>query len=227
MGAKAAPEWYAAVALGNQKQIILRSQRDLSTPIQRALTTLYHEISHIIAREASGVKYNELPLWFNEGLAQYASGEKTWEMQYHLVTSSLLGTFFSFSELTYQFPRSESEARKAYEESFNIISYLLETYGIRSIQEIFRGLRRNQPFEASFHQATGQTVAEFELAWQETMRFDYTWIPVFTGAGTVWGIMSLMFLLAYFRKKKRTDRRLKLMEIEDEIEDLDDDMTYH
>jgi beta-lactamase regulating signal transducer with metallopeptidase domain len=65
----------------------------------------------------------------------------------------------------------------------------------------------------------GVTLADEELAWRKTLARRYSWVPIVTGSGTLWALITLVFFLAYLRVRYRRRARLALMELEDRAQE--------
>ncbi|HMB93300.1 MAG TPA: hypothetical protein VKP65_20785, partial [Rhodothermales bacterium] len=105
-----------------------------------------------------------IPLWFNEGLAEYAAlGWDTNSDMYvreailedHLAPIPYLSGYF------------------AYRGGQSMWDYIAEQYGREKISEILQRLRSSRSVEGSFKRATGLTLEELSERWQKTLKEIY------------------------------------------------------
>ena len=72
------------------------------------------------------------------------------------------------------------------------------------------------PFNQAFREATGRPLHKVEAEWRRSLTWRYRYIPMVTSGGTLWLGVTLLFILGYYRKWKRS--RLKLEQWEEEEE---------
>ncbi len=182
--------------------------------------TLAHELCHVLIFMRLGRYYDQIPVWLNEGLAQYFA--KDWDLsQSALLSSFYLGKqLIPFPDLTDSFPATERQARIAYTQSLHFVSYFIKKYGKEAVGRILQGLSQGASFHTAFRQATGGVPFYMvEESWLRLIKIKYGWIPVVTSVGTLWGGLTILFLYIYFRKKRHDKKRLKQMEWEEMLED--------
>lgn len=128
---------------------------------------LYHEYAHVLIH---ALARNRAPLWLNEGLAQWAAGEKNT----YLATSLAKGKkLIPFSKLEKTFGGlNASEVPLAYAQSLSLTNYLIEQCGEAQILEALRNIGTGIDFiaaTADFLSPWGGNIDHFILAWQKTL----------------------------------------------------------
>jgi hypothetical protein len=100
-----------------------------------------HELTHYVLDYMSG---GNMPVWFTEGVAlyeEYRHNDVEWAQD------KIYTTYYSVDEIKEKF--YELDEIKAYKESFLVIKYIGENYGIKSIQNIIKDLRYGKSIDQS------------------------------------------------------------------------------
>lgn len=141
-GGGRAPRW-AAATFDGQVHIPLEAARD---PAQRT-PILRHELTHaFLAQAAAG----RIPLWLNEGLAQYFQGERI----HSLPGSSTAGWLDSLPSRRTFMDLDEDQAELAYHYSLAVAQELLELHNTTALEaylgQLREGLEEPDAFRKSF-----------------------------------------------------------------------------
>lgn len=118
--------------------------------------TLNHEYSHYRLRaftNSHGVDYNKVPEWFDEGIADYNSGQ-TKNMPSIKVNLKDLTTYEQYKKV-YEYPKDP------YAESYCAVNYLVKHYGQNIIKNILLNLKDND-FNQSLKLCTNKNLDEFQ-----------------------------------------------------------------
>lgn len=127
--------------------------------------TIRHEYTHRVLAELTP----ELPIWLNEGLAEWYGndGERAHDEILRLVKAGQASP--SFAALPETFAR-ETDAGKVhlqYAASYSFSAFLLESYGLASIREILFALRRGDSIDRALQATLGAPLADFEALWRK------------------------------------------------------------
>ena len=106
----------------------------------------------------------QIPLWFNEGLAEYAALGWDTESDMYLREAVLEDNLPDIPHLSGYF---------AYRGGQSMWDYLSEQYGREKIGEILRRLRTTRSVERSFKRATGLQLEELSDQWQRALKKIY------------------------------------------------------
>jgi hypothetical protein len=212
------PLWAAGVAYPEQNVIVLLSPRAIKGSRTNVVDVFAHEFSHIaLGRALAGVK---VPVWLNEGLAIYEAREWTFSRISVLTRASLTDRLIPLPVLTLSFPAEEEPAELAYAESFMFISFLINKVGRDAFHRLIRDYTRYGDLAGALRRGTGMNLADLEERWLVYLKLRVSWIPIITSFSTIWFIAAFIFVYGYARKKRQANRRLKEMEMEEELEDL-------
>lgn len=169
-----------------------------------------HETSHIALLAA--VRGRPIPRWFIEGFAAYQSGEGSFARLATLTRASVAGSLLPLRDLERSFPARHDAADLAYAQSAELVSYLLGTFGRPPFQDLLSALTRGEPFFEALERAYGKPLAEIEREYVRDLRRRYNWVPILTGSATLWLGITLVFLIAVWRKRQVAKRRMAGME---------------
>lgn len=130
---------------------------------------LPHEISHLILADFLGRA--NIPLWFNEGVAQLQESGKMQEAGAVMRKAVKLGYFIPFRHLTgdgREIMQNKMYAVFFYAQSVSVIHFLVETYGSQRFGELCRQLRDGLSFEEALQKAYTsliRSVDDLEQKW--------------------------------------------------------------
>jgi hypothetical protein len=199
------PEWGVAYSRWHGREIGIDAGAVLKEP--RPLeVVLRHELSHIVlAERVGGVP---CPRWFVEGLAMHQSSEWTLEDQWGLVRSISSKSLPRLEELTGPFPRNAGDATLAYRVSYYAFEELMgERQG--ELVTLTAFIRDLGSFDESFTLTFGESPGEYSERLHVLMLNRYETAARLIRSMPYWGMLSLLFVIAYVVKRIRTWRRLR------------------
>ena len=167
-GGRRLPSWVAGVAYGDLNTIILRQAGSRGQPIALE-QTFVHEMSHIILRQATDAGA-EMPRWFVEGLAQWQAREFDLERVLRLSKAMLSGRWIPLAELTRRWPADPAHVPIAYDESFEVINFLIGEYGLDPFHALIKRLGAGEPFAEALQRVYALTLPELETRWLAGMK---------------------------------------------------------
>lgn len=207
------------LAYPRSQKILLLSPKAISSGHIQLEKIFIHELTHIVL----GATYQtespvHLPRWFNEGLCMYEAKQWNWRYRMLMTRICLKGAVIPFRELEHSFPADPIKLNIAYAQSFSLISFILNKYGLGSLRNITGFLIQGDKIDKALHKVIGLDLYELENIWGKHLRLIYTWVPVLTSSLTLWFLISLIFLLVYHQKKRTSKAKLYAWEKE-EIEE--------
>lgn len=208
------PEWSVGVAFPRKNLIVMITEAPGGRPPD-PLRVFKHELSHILLGKALSGK---APRWLDEGIAKHVSEPwthgKTWDM----TIAVLSGSKIPLDRLIHGWPKDEKSARIAYLESQAFVDYLFRE---AAVSVVVRELRRGASVEEALFAAGGAPIPDLARRFDRFLEENYTWVNILAGTNLLWGGMSLLFLLAVVISYFKSRRKLRRMELEDELEDLE------
>lgn len=137
----------------------------------RDIGTLTHELTHILVGRAAGGSNALVPLWLNEGLAEYGNLDKGLSYVYYLDWAIDTGRLIPFSRLQ-TFPGEPNMVIVSYGQSRNFVEYLIETYGPDKIAETIASIAEGRSGDIAIRNVYGKTVQQLDNEWRATIGAD-------------------------------------------------------
>lgn len=168
------PAWSRGGATKYHRQ--LRSRAVVSFMQENAFldNVLPHEISHLILADFLGDA--NIPLWFNEGVAQLQESGKRQEADRVMRKAVKLGYFIPFRQFISNdigIMQDKVYAVFFYAQSVSVVYFLIHQYGSQKFGELCRELRDGKTFEAALlktYSSLVKSVEDFEQKWLYSMR---------------------------------------------------------
>lgn len=198
----AVDHWAAGTAYPAQSKIFLSlDAHDFFSKDDIAL----HEIAHIAVYRAAGK--HRLPRWFEEGMAIYLAGEELVSRVETATAASIFSELPALATYTRRFPSATGEARLAYAVGSLFVAYLANAHDLEAnLPKLFAEIRAGKSFRGAVRMTFGRTLDQLEASWRIEMERRTTWIATLSNGELIWGMTSVLFLLASvvaYRRKRR------------------------
>jgi hypothetical protein len=209
------PEWGGGGAVGEDLIVIPLDRSPL--PDMDLPQVTIHELTHIALERA----YGRLPVprWFHEGLAMTLSGELSFNEQVAVSRAVFTGKLMPLDSVAEVNRFDAGEAELAYGESHLAVAWMIDRYGLDGIPELLQTLRSAGTFSAALLQVYGFTDEEMDLLVRNYMAGRYRGVFFFSDTWLFWLVGALLLVVAFIAVKIRNDKRRKLMEESERIED--------
>ena len=208
------PEWGAGCAFPARGLIYVHLEQPDPNALKR---TLVHELAHVILyRRTRGTR---LPRWFNEGTAMLLAREWRYGQTADMVVAALADRFHSLNEVESMLRFPESEARRAYAESFSAVLFLQRMGGRGLWPELLEAVRQQRSFERALVEVVGMSPAAFERRWLAHLRQEFNPLRLLFDSGLLWLWIIGLAVLAYIGTRLRARRLRKAWEVEEENEE--------
>ncbi|WP_410478026.1 peptidase MA family metallohydrolase [Myxococcus sp. MxC21-1] len=195
-------------------QIILLDALSLHEP--EGQQTLRHELAHV----ALGQLAPSWPRWFQEGVAQYVTGERYSLTHYSALFRAVTQErVFHFEHLDRAWPDVPSDVEIAYAQSAAFVAHLSAKFGPQAMAALVDGVARGEPFETAFGKAFRTSLLVEETDWREGLAARYGWLPLTTSSALVWLSASFLCVAAYARRRQQRAAKLAEMAAQDAAED--------
>ena len=217
------PDWAVGVAFPSKNMIVLLKKKNTGlAPVFR------HELNHILLGQAFKGK-EKVPRWLDEGLAMILAGEWNLSNMAVMTGAVLTGAVLPMEDITRHFPYEESRARIAYAQSFYFISFLKRKFGDSAFRAFLSEYSKHHNFNLAIRRAYFLDWWEVEDLWQQYLSLRFNWIPIITSTGFLWFVASIIFVLGYFHKKRKSRLKLKQWEEEERFlyDENEDESTLH
>ena len=225
-----APEWAGALTYPGLGLVLIMSPGVMSTGGERYWSLLRHEMVHLLIGSAELKARTRLPRWFQEGVATYISGEMNLSRLLHLGWAQVTGSVPSFDDLQISYPEKAALAEAAYARSFLFIRYLTRRFGTGAVARLVEESLAGGGLEKGAETAFGMPLADILEGFDQYARVKATWIPKVASSTSIWGIITLLFLLTWYRKRVLGLRTLAQWDLEEQLtqerSEKDDEETY-
>lgn len=132
--------------------------------------TVRHELAHLVLGQFGwSCLGGSRPTWLEEGLAMYAEGAADEETQADIRRGIEEDAFLPLRSLNGAFPAHDAEASMAYSQSYSVVVFLLEAYGVEQLQTLIRVLAQGVSYDEGLQQVYGMNVDGLEVAWREAI----------------------------------------------------------
>ena len=128
-----------------------------------------HEISHLYLYQAAYNPAAPVPVWLNEGIAQYNqfSDEGT---EYMVKKAAKSGDLIPLTSLAAGFGQhDEARIRLSYAEGLSVVKYLVKTYGEEGLARLMADYRKGLTTDEAFRDALGVNMGQFQQDWAESV----------------------------------------------------------
>lgn len=218
--ARPAPEWAGALTYPGLKMVLIMTPGAMDSRGARYWSLLQHEMVHLLLGDAESRHRVKLPRWFQEGIATYVSGEMNLSRLLQLGWAQATGATPDFRKLEFTFPNQPSRAGAAYARSYLFIKYITQRFGDDAVAQLLDASFKEGGIRGGASAAFGMSLAELLSGFDQYARVKATWIPIATSTATIWGLITLLFFVTWFRKKVQGMRTVRQWEREEEMEGL-------
>jgi len=210
---RAVPEWSQAVAFPQKNLVVLRIKS--AEEVKKSLQVLLHELVHIqIGNDFPGVR---LPVWLNEGLAQYLSvGGLSFNEKILLANALAAKKIFRLSDIDSLHSFGPLRARLAYAQAKSAVEYFRQMYGLQALRQLVYNKWKYHSTNEAFKNTIGMDALDFELGWYSDLKSRYRWMIVLNLDNLIWILMSFLAVLAIVVIRYRNRKKIRLW---DERED--------
>jgi len=128
-----------------------------------------HEISHLILYQAAYNPAAPIPVWLNEGIAQYNEFSKD-NTVYLVEDAARSGKLIPLTSLAAGFgSHDEPRIRLSYAEGLSAVQYLVDTYGEAGQARLLAAYKKGLTTDDAFQDALGVSMGQFQKDWAESV----------------------------------------------------------
>jgi hypothetical protein len=207
----ATPYWSAGMARAGSEIAIFGRNRN------QWLTILKHELFHALL----GQNEVNIPVWLNEGLAQWHAGQMDWGSFMELGGAAARGNLIPLVDLDVILSFNHKRASLAYGQALDATRFLIKRQGESILPYLLRA--DDLSFRERFKAETGGDLIDFEIAWREDLEARFWFFKISRIPGVLWAVSPLIVILAWYLKRRKGKKKLDEWEQE---ESLDDDPKY-
>ena len=199
------PEWSQAVAIPENKIIILKIVKP--EEIGKSPEIVLHEIVHIVIGERFPGR--SIPVWLNEGLAQYLSGYKfTFNDKILFANAIAANKIPDLNSLDSLLEFNTAKAKIAYLGALSAVEYIIKEHGLPGLKNLLQHFGSVRSPDKAFKSAFGYDFIDFELRWYQDIEKDYKWLVVLNFDNLLWIFIGLLAVLAILVIRLRNRKKL-------------------
>jgi hypothetical protein len=205
-------EWGLGYATWPGGPIVLDLER-LARDQKNLAELVRHELSHVYLGQRLGRA--PPPRWFIEGLAQLQAGEWRVADRLALVRAGATGRLPQLRDAG-DFAGNAQQAHVAYVASLWTVSRLSADLSARGgLPVLIDKATESGRFDLAFEELTGRRPAQYAAESAAGLRMRYGWLALLSDPPSLFGVMTVLFLLGAWMSRRRTSRRLLEMEAEE------------
>lgn len=213
------PEYATGVAYSPWGVILLTMSAPDTWEPPDLEVVLVHELSHVVLYRA--VAGNQVPRWFNEGVAIHQSEVRLLSRMQSLLQAAAQQSIHRLSDIDRHFPRRPHEVNTAYAQSASIVGFLRRTDNDeRRFHRLIRSLRSGETFDTALADGYGWTRIGLERHWRESLRTRYRILPALFAGSTIWVAAAVLVVFAYRRRRRYHHAKLQQMAYREQLEAL-------
>ncbi|MEO8970447.1 MAG: peptidase MA family metallohydrolase [Ktedonobacteraceae bacterium] len=168
-------EWVGGIAFPSLSEAFISIAGTSDTTLIRDMP---HELTHLVFHQliAQGIL---APTWFDEGLAVYNQQYHEPEMAARLDEALANHMLLRLSNISFNFPADADSAYLAYAQSWNLISYMYNTFGQPKMARLIQLMNNtNGDFSDDLTKAIGEDTAHLENQWRVSLHQSSVLAPV-------------------------------------------------
>jgi hypothetical protein len=215
-----ANHYIIAIAIAHKNLIVIDYSKMNVSPFTLEVT-LKHEMCHVLL--GRNIPNERLPRWLNEGFCQWVTGGVGELMiddrQPSLSKASLSHRLIPLSLLSRNFPVDKDQLILAYEESKNMVEYMVAKHGQRGVVSIMNNLKDGDAIDEATRKGLSVSLDELERRWILYLQERITWIGYL--AANIYTILLFVAALLTIGGFLRIiiKRRLRASRVDDDDED--------
>lgn len=159
-------EWVGGIAFPSLREAFISVADTSDTTLIRDMP---HELTHLVFHQliSQGIP---VPTWFDEGLAVYNQQYHEPEMAASLDEALATHTLLRLSSISFGFPADANQAYLAYAQSWNLISYMYNTFGQPKMARLIQLMSNpNGDFSDDLTKAIGEDTLHLENQWRVSL----------------------------------------------------------
>jgi hypothetical protein len=211
------PEWGGGGAIGRDTVIVPIDRFPLADMDIGRVTV--HELVHIALERAYGRLRQ--PRWFHEGLAMTLSGELSFEEQVALSRAIVTKRLLPLDSVEHVNRFDRFGASLAYSQSHLAVVYMIDKYGIESVHELLRAVRKAGRFDTALVAEFGFSPLEYDRMVRNHIIDRYRFVFFFSDTWLFWTAGAVLVVAGYVAIRLRNRRRKKQLEEEEKNADAE------
>jgi hypothetical protein len=167
-------EWVGGEAIPNLNEAFISVTDGNDTTLYRDMP---HELTHLVFHQLT-VNGQQVPTWFDEGLAVYNQFYHEPEMKATFEEALMQQSLLRLSTISLGFPADANSAYLAYAQSWQLVSYMYSTFGTQKMQKFIKNMNNPElDFNSDLRITLGVDEAHLENQWHISLNQPATLSP--------------------------------------------------
>ena len=206
------PVWSAGLA--SDDKMLVKSPSFSRQSLADFQQTLLHETVHL------AVEGIPLPVWFNEGLAQYEAEQFGLHQRILVSHAFWRGDLMRSSEIEYLMTMDQDKAEIVYAQCAAMVDYLIEHFGIKLVSNCLYFTQQTQSFEKGFTSAFLMSPGHFEQLFRDQGKSAYRFY-ILLDQRNLWILAPIILIAGFILTKIRRRKLLREWESSESEEEFD------
>ncbi len=165
--------------------------RTAATDLRQSLP---HELAHYLLYQATGARYEALPLWLSEGVATLAERAPNPTYAQALQTAVANQATLPFTQLCAAFPNNEPDLLLAYAQSESLVRFVQANYGNHALREMVTAVADGADCLTVTTRSLGHSLEELNNAWLRSLQPRPFWQQFWLNNGPIFLLVLFGFL---------------------------------
>ena len=188
--------------------IYLRHPAELKSLVLLQRILLHEYIHHFV-----GKLWKHSPLWFNEGMAVYFSGDMGMDRELNFAKNSILGNSRPLGMMRHSYPRNRLEWESFYAKSGLAVKYLYSQKRVE-FYRLWDFSGKDANFDSAFLKAFLMSVNDFSGFFEDYAKSHFRLEILLASTGMIWTILPLVLIIGAIRRKILNRKKLQVWEKE-------------
>lgn len=143
--------------------------------------TASHEITHILVHRAGNSIFGPVPVWLNEGLAEYGNTNPGFSYEVALEFAAATGRLMPVV-FTKSMPGKPENIVIFYGQSRSIVRMMIRRFGADKMAQLMATLKKGKKIETAVDDIYDLTLLELDTMWRDSLGVDH-YVPPESGLG--------------------------------------------
>ena len=168
---------------------------------------LLHEYIHHFV----GCFWKDPPLWFNEGMAVFFSGDMGIDRELNFAKNYILGNSRQLKQMRKKYPKNMIEWESFYAKSGLAVKYLYSKKR-SSFYKLWDIAGTSRDFESAFLNSFFMTTRTFSDQFEAYSKAHFKIEILMASTGLIWGVLPLILIVGVIRKKIKNKKTVESWE---------------
>ncbi len=186
--------------------IFLKNPKHLKNVSNIRKLLLHEYIHHFV-----GCFWKDPPLWFNEGMAVYFSGDLGINRELNFAKNYILGNSRKLTQMKKIYPKNMIEWESFYAKSGLAVKYLYSKKR-NSFHKLWDKAGTSKNFESAFLNSFFMSTRAFSDQFEDYSKTNFRVEILMASTGLIWGVLPLILIAGVIRKKIKNKKTVESWE---------------